>query len=221
MRGAPLSSPPQVMSSIGSVGIDHRTAGIRPLGFAWLSSERLERTLGPLAETGAVDELLLVSPAGGIEAYFAARDPGAAADALGEAMVALVGTEPGVASRLRDRLVCRLGPDAVRRMFRVVAGVEAPVPGDDEVRRALRAAERAGTAGPVLRRLCDEALRSARRARQCADLGAGPEQVARLVDAGARRFDAGGEPARFEVIDGQTADHDPDPPPPRGREEQD
>lgn len=198
------------MSTIGAVGIDHRAAGVRPLGFAWLSSDRLERALGPLAEAGRVDELLLISAAGGIEAYFTSRHPHAAAGPLSEAMIALVGT-PGAAVRPRDRLVCRLGADAVRRLFRIVAGLEALVPGDEEVRRALRAAERAGTAGPVLRQLCAEAQRSARRARQCGGLGAGPVQLARLVDDTARRFDAAlaatfrpGRPGRrFEVIDGQ------------------
>lgn len=178
------------MSRIGAVGIEHSPVGT---GLA-----RLERTLGHLADACRVDELLLVSAAGRIEAYFAARDPGAAAQALGQALVALVGP---------DREVARWeGAGAAGRLFRLTAGLDGVGPGAEPVLRALGAAEREGTAGPVLRRLCAEAQRAARRAGQCRVVGAGPERLANLVDRAARRAAAGldattAEEGRFEVID--------------------
>jgi Glutamyl-tRNAGlu reductase, N-terminal domain len=189
------------MSSIGAVGIDHRRAGT---GLVRLSADRLERALGPLAEAGRVDELLLVSAAGGIEVYFACRDPRAAAVPLAEAILAIV--HDRTTDRPRARPVRRQGVDAIRRLFRVAAGLESLAPGAEEVRRALRAADRAGTLGPVLRRLCVEALHAATRARQCAGLGATPDQLASLVEGEARRFADDGRPeGRFEVIDGHAA----------------
>lgn len=186
------------MSSIGAVRID-------PHGLQRLPPDRLERALGPLAEAGRVDELVLILGARGVEAYYVCRDPSAAAAALGTALAAIA--QGGTAGRPRVPPGRCEGAEAVRRLFRLAAGLEDAAAGAEEVRRALRMAERAGTVGAVLRHLCTEALRAAGRARQCGGLGAGLDQPAGLVEEKARRFDAEGAhrrvEGRFEVIDGQ------------------
>src|SRR5205823_1238288 len=104
-RGVPFRIPPQQMKVIGAVAFHHGVIGVGPPGLA-----RLEQALGHLADAAGVDELVVVAAAGGLEAYFTAPDPHAAARTLGEAVAALAGT---------DREVTRWeGVAAAGRLFR-------------------------------------------------------------------------------------------------------
>ena len=61
----------------------------------------------------------------------------------------------------------RSGPDAARHLLRVASGLESQVLGDaqvlGQVRRAYRAASETGSAGPILHRLFETALRTGKR----------------------------------------------------------
>jgi len=63
----------------------------------------------------------------------------------------------------------RYGREAVTHLFHVAAGLHSPVVGEPEVlgqvRRAHKAAKKAGTIGPALDQVCREAIRAGREAR--------------------------------------------------------
>src|SRR5205823_13342764 len=74
------------------------------------------------------------------------------------------------------------GEDAVERLCRVAAELDALVPGEGEilgqVRQAYDAALRAGTTGSLLNRLFEDALHAGKRVRTEARLAELPESVA-------------------------------------------
>jgi glutamyl-tRNA reductase len=86
------------------------------------------------------------------------------------------------------------GGEAVEHLFRVAAGLDSLVPGEGQilgqVREAYEAALGAGTTGPVLNRLFEEALHTGKRVRTEAKLHEMPESVAEsAVDLAARELD--------------------------------
>jgi glutamyl-tRNA reductase len=78
-------------------------------------------------------------------------------------------------------LCLRVGPEAARHLFGVAAGVESRLLGETvilrQVRTAYAAAQRAGTAGPVLSALCRHALRVGKRARAQTGISRGAASV--------------------------------------------
>jgi glutamyl-tRNA reductase len=85
------------------------------------------------------------------------------------------------------------GGEAVEHLFRVAAGLDSLVPGEGQilgqVREAYEAALGAGTTGPVLNRLFEEALHTGKRVRTEAKLHEMPESVAEsAVDLAAREL---------------------------------
>lgn len=77
------------------------------------------------------------------------------------------------------------GPEAVKHLFRVAAGIDSLVIGESEilgqVREAFSAATSAGSGNTVLARLFHSALRAGRRARSETDIGAHGLSVAALA----------------------------------------
>ena len=92
------------------------------------------------------------------------------------------------------------GGEAVEHLFRVAAGLDSLVPGEaqilGQVREAYEAALAAGTTGPVLNRLFEEALHTGKRVRTEAKLHEMPESVAESAVALAAKELAGLEGKR-------------------------
>lgn len=85
------------------------------------------------------------------------------------------------------------GGEAVQHLFRVAAGLDSLVPGEGQilgqVREAYEAALGAGTTGPVLNRLFEDALHAGKRVRTEARLHEMPESVAEsAVELAAREL---------------------------------
>ncbi len=117
---------------------------------------------------GPVSELVLLTTCNRVELYGAgdACTPVAARGAAADLAARWAGDNARAAELLRLGTV-RSGPEAVRHLLRVAAGLESQVLGDaqvlGQVRRSYRAAAAAGAAGPVLHRLFETALRTGKR----------------------------------------------------------
>ena len=97
------------------------------------------------------------------------------------------------------------GGEAVEHLFRVAAGLDSLVPGEGQilgqVREAYEAALGAGTTGPVLNRLFEDALHAGKRVRTEAKLHEMPESVAdSAVELAAREL--GGLDAKRALLFG-------------------
>ncbi|GAB2750532.1 glutamyl-tRNA reductase [Terrabacter koreensis] len=104
----------------------------------------------------------------------------------------------------------RSGSEAIGHLFRVTAGLESRVVGEADVQvqvqRAFRAAQIAGTAGPLLERLFPAALRSAKHAHAQTELGKLNRSLARrAVDIGLERLAGAASPRTLVVGSGQMA----------------
>jgi glutamyl-tRNA reductase len=100
----------------------------------------------------------------------------------GDAASARMGLERASGMSLDRVLASWEGDDAVEHLFRVAAGLDSLVPGEaqilGQVRLAYEQALSAGTTGPVLNRLFEDALHAGKRVRTEAKLAEMPESVA-------------------------------------------
>ena len=95
---------------------------------------------------------------------------------------------------LAGHLVVRRDEAAIGHLFRVAAGLESLVPGEDQilgqVRDAYKAATGRGVTGPILHAAFQRALRAAKRARDETEMGRGKLSVASIaVDVARDVFD--------------------------------
>jgi glutamyl-tRNA reductase len=153
-----------------AVGVSHRHASLEV-------RERLHLPDGNALELGAAlsangAEAVVLSTCNRTEVYLA---DGSAAAAITE-----LERRSGLSL---ERVVAVLEEDeAVEHLFRVAAGLDSLVPGEaqilGQVREAYEAALTAGTTGPLLNRLFEDALRTGKRVRTEATLAELPESVA-------------------------------------------
>src|SRR5262249_38327078 len=126
-----------------------------------------------------------------VEIYAATDSAPPAVDALASCLARFHGMP---AERLAGHLVVHRDEQAIGHLFRVAAGLESLVPGEDQilgqVRDAYQAAAGRGVLGPILHAAFQRALRAAKRARDEAGLGRGKLSVASLaVDLARDVFD--------------------------------
>jgi glutamyl-tRNA reductase len=149
-----------------AVGASHTTLALPLRERIALSPELAARGLEELGRHEAVGEAAILSTCNRTELHIVAADA-AAAEAIGfEFLTRRAGRS---AAQVRSGLYALRGPDAVRHLFRVAAGLESMVVGEVEiqgqVRRAYEHAEACGAIGPIGRRLFSDALGAGRRAR--------------------------------------------------------
>jgi glutamyl-tRNA reductase len=124
-------------------------------------------------------EAAVLSTCNRVEVYLAR--PGAEAPES-ELVAGFLGDFHGVAAHeLRTHLYGHVDAEAVRHLFRVTSGLDSLVVGEGQitgqVRRAYEAARRAGTAGPALHALFQQALRTAGRVRHETGIARGHASV--------------------------------------------
>ncbi len=114
-------------------GVCHRTAPLDARQERALSADRARAALGAVRSDGVAREALVLSTCNRVELYAAGDDPAA----LERRLRAVLGAG--------DLTTVRRGADAARHIFRVAAGLESRIPGDDGIRGQLRdaAADRA------------------------------------------------------------------------------
>ncbi|MDD9206679.1 glutamyl-tRNA reductase [Georgenia sp. 10Sc9-8] len=136
---------------------------------------------------GAVRGVVTLATCNRLEVYVETDDVATAVPAVHRAVAAASGVEPERAAALLRQVDER---DAVAHLFAVAAGLDSMVVGEREitgqVRRALQAARRDGTASPLLERLFQHAARTAREVALGTDLArAGRSVVSVALDLAA------------------------------------
>lgn len=158
-------------------GVSHKTAPAELREALVFAPDELATTLPGLVG-GAVGELAVVSTCNRTELYACAREPAAAARAL----CAQLSRLKGVVVAPGSPLYVLTGIEAARHLFRVAAGLDSLVLGEQEilgqVRDAAALARQAGSAGPILDRLFSAALHLGKRAHTETRIGAGAVSVA-------------------------------------------
>lgn len=159
------------------VGLSHHTAPIVVRERAALGADDATALLQAIAERANVSEALIVSTCNRLEVLVCGSQETTEGDLLRAAREPLEArTGP-----LSPHLYQHLGNDAVLHLFRVAASLDSLVVGEPQilgqVKRAMEAAQEAGTFGPVLRRITTQAVRVAKRVRTETALGVGQVSV--------------------------------------------
>jgi glutamyl-tRNA reductase len=153
-----------------AVGVSHRHAPLEVRERLYLADGHALELAAALGADGA--EAVVVSTCNRTEMYLA----GGSATQAREALERRSGLPlDGVVEAWEDG-------EAVEHLFRVAAGLDSLVPGEaqilGQVRQAYEAALTAGTTGPLLNRLFEDALHAGKRVRTEARLAELPESVA-------------------------------------------
>lgn len=154
------------------VGISHHSASIDLLDRVALTESAAASFRDAVAASPFVSESMVVATCNRLEVIAEIdRFHGAVGD-ITEQMAAHCGVAEGM---IASHQYAHFEDDAVRHVFRVAAGLDSMVVGEQQVvgqvRAALRAAQRAGTAGRHLNSVAQRALRVGKRVRT--DTGVG------------------------------------------------
>jgi glutamyl-tRNA reductase len=158
------------MTHLVLVGTSHHHAPV----------ELRERVALDLEQAGALAERLgaavCLSTCNRTELYVETEAP---EDAERNCVAALAELEPDV-----ERALYRLHDQAAAlHLFRVAAGLDSLVPGEGEILGQVRAAQEAGTAGPLLDRVFRQALHAGRKVRAQTAIGESPASVSSAAAA--------------------------------------
>lgn len=159
------------------LGLNHQTAPITLRErVAFADGDSTERALRALQSLGQVQEVALLSTCNRTEVYAVAQDDGASiaqwlADFSGEPLDAYLYRHDDV--------------DSVRHLFRVASGLDSLVLGEPQILGQVKTAwsqgHQAGTVGPQLDRLFQNAFKAAKKARTDTRIGANAVSVASMA----------------------------------------
>ena len=176
---------------IVALGLSHKTAPDEVRNRHAFPAERIAQALGALRDYGAIREAAIVSTCNRLEIYADVTDFESGVEQIKDFLTIYRNM------RVEDfdkYLYTLLGAQAVEQLLRVACGLDSMLVGEaqivGQVRDALTAAQRAGTAGTHLNRLFRSALEAGKRARSETAIGsdvvslgsAAVELAARHVD---------------------------------------
>lgn len=152
-------------------------------------------------------ECFILSTCNRVELYAVCGHEGTGAEALRRWLGARGGLS---ASEVATISYSRGHEAAALHAFRVAAGLDSMIVGEDQIlgqmRRALGAARDAGTLGPILERVGSSALASGKRVRSSTEMGlAAPSVVSVALDAAARERGTLGDAGIVVIGSGETA----------------
>ena len=157
--------------SLVALGASYKSAPIASRERLAVSAGDLFAALASLAAREGVNEAVVLSTCNRVEAYVDAKTDRLGADAL----IAFFEERTG-APLVRDELYLERGLDTVRHLFRVVCSLDSQVLGEAQIlgqtKRALEAAQEAGTCSDVLARLFKNAINLGKRVRTETAIGA-------------------------------------------------
>jgi glutamyl-tRNA reductase len=154
------------MSELLAIGVSHKTAPVEVRERLALPEQRAGEFMRDLRGAADVQEAVAISTCNRTELYLVVGDP---VEAEGTALAMLAsqaGIRPtGLASAIYSHRNC----DAARHLYRVTAGLESMIVGENEIqgqiKRAYDAALAKETVGPLTNRLFKAALATGKRVR--------------------------------------------------------
>jgi glutamyl-tRNA reductase len=164
-------------------GVSHRTAPVELRERLSIPPAGLQEALRSLRRRIPATECVILSTCNRVEVYLACArlpDPRLIARFL-------CGGRPGISAKIEKALSYHSGAAAARHLFRVAAGLESMVLGENQiagqVRDAWRSALRARCAGPVLGPVFEGAIRASRAARRKTLIGEGSVSISSVAIA--------------------------------------
>jgi len=187
-----------------AVGLNHKTAPVALREAATVREEQAGELLRALVRTAA-SEAAVLSTCNRTELYLAAESHEAAEGA------ALRAFEKTGGDAVLAALYVKRNADAARHLFSVAAGLDSLVVGESQVlgqvRHALALAQEAGTAGPYLTQLFNQAVHVGKRVRAETPIGNGAASVSYAAVELARKVLGGLEGKRVLLVGaGKTAE---------------
>lgn len=173
---------------IALVGCNHRTAPVELRERVAFTAEQALDAADELRAKGVLEEAVVLSTCNRSELYgVPAEGEAGAAEAMEDFFTAYHGLGRAGGRGIEraeweGRLYRWAGPEAVRHLFRVAAGIDSMMLGEAEILGQLRAAYGQaldhGTTGPVLNRAFQSAIEVGKRVRAETEMGARPMSVA-------------------------------------------
>lgn len=160
------------MTELLAIGISHKTAPVALRERVALTETEAERFVRELVASEELREAVVISTCNRTEVYIVARNSVDAESVLLSKLAARAEIRP---TELVDIVYSPRNCDAARHLFRVTAGLDSMIVGENEVqgqvRRAYEGALAAGTTGPFTNRLFRAALQAGKRVRTETALG--------------------------------------------------
>ncbi|MFY9691285.1 MAG: glutamyl-tRNA reductase [Candidatus Acidiferrales bacterium] len=162
------------------IGCNHRTAPVELRERVAFTQEQALHAAAELRRQGILEEAVVLSTCNRSELYGVAD---AASAPITETLEEFLTSYHGISRAEIDGRIYRwTGPDALRHLFRVAAGLDSMLLGEAEILGQLRAAYgkalENGSTGPLLNRAFQGALEVGKRVRSETEVGARPMSVA-------------------------------------------
>jgi glutamyl-tRNA reductase len=171
------------------VGVSHRTTPVELRERLDFSTRGVDRALAALADAPAHEEAAIVSTCNRVELYVGCKDVDAARAGIERFISEFHGVAPG---ELAPHLYAKVGPEAVRHLFRVAAGLDSLVVGEPQVlgqvKEAYNVASQLGSTGTLLNKLFHAAFAAGKRVRAETALSEGAVSVSYAAVSLARKI---------------------------------
>lgn len=159
------------------IGLNHKSAPVEVRERLAVEPDQARQLLRQLVGLDGVNEAVVVSTCNRVEALVVA-ETNQAPEQVVNVLAARGGMNPG---QLKGAVYVHEGPEAVRHIFRVGAGLDSLVMGEPQIlgqmKDAYRLATAAGTTRSVLNRLMHKAFQVAKRVRTATGIGAAAVSV--------------------------------------------
>lgn len=153
------------------VGVNHKTAPVGIREKLAVSENELPTLLGQLHGIGGVRGAVVISTCNRAETVISADTE----DVTEDVVAAFTGRTQATRAEIEKHLFILRGRDVVRHLFRVASGLESMILGEPQiggqVRAAFMAAQCCHTMDPLLQKLFDQTMRTAKRVRTETGIG--------------------------------------------------
>jgi glutamyl-tRNA reductase len=164
------------------IGCNHRTAPVELRERVAFTQEQALHAAAELRSQGILEEAVVLSTCNRSELYGVA-DAASVSAPITETLEDFLTSYHGISrAEIEGRIYRWTGPDALRHLFRVAAGLDSMLLGEAEILGQLRTAYgqalQHGSTGPLLNRAFQGALEVGKRVRSETEVGARPMSVA-------------------------------------------
>jgi glutamyl-tRNA reductase len=176
--------------SVLVVGVSHRTAPVPVLEWLTLDAAGVDKLLHAVAGCDQVQEAAVLATCNRVEIYADVDRFHGSVEAVCRLLCELAEREGGTPEDVVPHLYVHYDDGAVSHLFHVTTGLDSMVIGEGQIlgqaREALRVGQDAGTVGPALNVLFQQALRVGKRTHAETDIDhAAPSLVALALDQAA------------------------------------